>query len=169
MQGCVPLDVLCTCQAHRPHTAISRDNSSLLSAAGKCPLAHWLTLHQFIQHKPCALLQAHFLGVTAQWSSQTSMKNWILSKLSVQGLTLAYKFDPHNKADIWCCLFGCPSSCFSLASKAVWWLPIEKKHSWLLKGILKIIPRLGETRKYFLISLGFYAYSEGKRLTQRLM
>lgn len=68
MQDCVPLDVLCTYQAHR-FLALLLAGTPLLSAAGTCPLAHQLSLHQLIQHRPYALLQACFLGVSTQWSS----------------------------------------------------------------------------------------------------
>lgn len=45
-----------------------------------------------------------------------------------------------------------------------------KKHFWLLKGILKIIPCLGETHENIsFLSLGFYALLWGRRLTQRLL
>lgn len=45
-----------------------------------------------------------------------------------------------------------------------------KKHFWLLKGILKVIPCLGETHENIsFFPWGFMPYSEGRRLTQRLL
>lgn len=151
MQGCVPLDVLCTCQAHRPHTVISRDKDFTPECCWQVSFGSMLSFLQFIQRKPCALLQARFLRVSTQWPSQTSMKVWILAKPSVQGLTLACKSEQQRR--YWCCLLGCLSICSCY--KGCLMIATGKKHSWLLKGSLRLYHTLMSCMKIFPSFHGF--------------